>query len=383
VSPRGWFQIGRASWEIGENSSVGALVALHQSDRAPRLVVPAAGDGMPVADGGSNAVFAVDARVRLSKGWFFTGQVAHSRSRADTSTFSPGGPELVAAPTVIGSWDRRHAERDDVAYTGELDYLDGIRELELFSKYLGPDFRAETGFLERVDLRKTGFNSDFFVRPQNAVLRSLEPILDAYVTHDRSGVPQGWWWSPMIDWKFEKQTHVHTMFDRWMERWQGRDYLGKHYILNLDNSQWRMLTLAFQSEVGDGIYYGGSDADSYLGWLEQYEAQATLRPAPRLTAELTASRNRFSRDHGRGVLYDVWVVGAKTTLQFTRRLYARFYPQYDTDAEHLDADVLLGYVVHPGSVVYLGYNGAADRVADRRRMTGHTAFFKVSYLFQH
>ena len=30
----------------------------------------------------------------------------------------------------------------------------------------------------------------------------------------------------MVDWKFQKQTHVHTMFDRWQERWQSRDYVG-------------------------------------------------------------------------------------------------------------------------------------------------------------
>jgi len=172
------------------------------------------------------------------------------------------------------------------------------------------------------------------------------------------------------------------MFDRWQERWQSRDYVGGRYILNVDNSQWRALTVALQTEIGDGIWYGEDGEDSYLGWLEQYSAQATLRPSPRVTAELTANRSRFSRDHGRGVLYDVWTLGAKTTWQFTRRLYARVYPQYDTEAEHLDADALLGYVLHPGSVLYLGWNGDADRVAGRHRATGRTAFFKASYLFQ-
>jgi hypothetical protein len=142
------------------------------------------------------------------------------------------------------------------------------------------------------------------------------------------------------------------------------------------------VTVGLQSEVGDGIYYGATAAASYLGWLEQYAAQATLRPSPRVTAEFTTNRSRFSRDHGRGVLYDVWVLGAKTTYQFTRRLYARVYPQYDTGARHLDADALLGYVIHPGSVLYLGYNGDADQNAGRYRLTGRTAFFKVSCLFQ-
>jgi hypothetical protein len=75
-------------------------------------------------------------------------------------------------------------------------------------------------------------------------------------------------------------------------------------------------------------------------------------------------------------------MGLKVTYQFTRRLYARVYPQYDTDAEHLDTDALLGYVLHPGSVVYLGVNGDYDRVDDRTEASRRSVFLKVSYLFQ-
>ena len=378
ASAKGWFQVGRASWEIGENSSVGALVALHQSDGAALLALPAGEGAESRPDGGANAVLAADTKVRLSRRWFFSGQVAHSASSFDTTTDASRrdttGLRFVRDP--------RRAARDGAAYHAELSYSDGVRSLEVHQKYLGPGFRAETGFLQRVDLRETGFDSNFYVRPQNAWLRSLEPILEAYVDHDAAGRIQGWWWSPMVDWKLQKQTHVHTMFDHWQERWQGRDYPGSRYILNVDNSRWRALNLAFQGEIGDGIWYGEADGDSYLGWLEQYAAQATLRPSPRITAELAANRSRFSRDRGRGVIYDVWTLGAKTTWQFTRRLYARVYPQYDTGARHLDADALLGYVLHPGSVLYLGCNGDADRNAGRYRATGRTAFFKVSYLFQ-
>jgi hypothetical protein len=131
----------------------------------------------------------------------------------------------------------------------------------------------------------------------------------------------------------------------------------------------------------DGIFFGPTDATSFLGWQESYEWNATLRPDPRLTSELTATRSRFSHPNGGAEVYDVWVVGAKTTYQFTRRLYTRLYPQYDTDAEHLDLDALLGYVIHPGTVLYLGVNGDLDRT-DRLHQTGRTVFFKASYLFQ-
>lgn len=378
VSTKGWFQVGRASWEISENSNVGALVALHQSDRGAGFTVPLGGEGASEADGGSNAVFAVDADVRLSRRWFFHGQLAHSQSQADTVSF----PDLADSARAGLGWDRRRSTSRDVAYGGELDYSDGVRELQLFHQYLGPDFRAETGFLNRVDLRRTRVNSSFIVRPQNAVVRSIQPFLDGYVMHDRTGRLQEWWVSPMIDWKFQKQTYVYSAVERIMERWQSRDYRKTVGSLWMENTTWRALDLELGVTVGDGLFYGESDAESFRGWSEEYEIEATMRPSPRLTAGFSANRNRFSRDHGRGVLYDVWVLGAKTTWQFTRRLYMRVYPQYDTEARHLDADALLGYVLHPGSVIYLGYNGDADRIAGRHRATGHTVFFKVSYLFQ-
>ncbi len=378
TSTRGWFHLGRAAWEIGENSSVGALVALHQSDRAGQIAVPAVIGETLVPDGGANAVFAADADVRLSRRWFFHGQVAGSRTNADTLRFSnrsDGGGGLVGR-------ERRRDTSEDVAYGGEFDYSDGIRELQLFHQYLGPDFRAESGFLSRVDLRRTRVNSSFMVRPHSAVVRSIQPMLEGYVMHDRSGRLQEWWVSPMMEWRFQKQTLVHTMVERIQERWQSRDYLKTVWSLFAQNSTWKALALDVEVLLGDGLYYGDSDATSFRGWSEAYEVEAGVRPSPRLTAELAVNRSRFSRDHGRDLLYDVWTLGAKTTWQFTRRLYTRVYPQYETETRHLDADALVGYVIHPGSVIYLGYNGDADRIAGRNRATGHTAFFKVSYLLQ-
>ncbi len=374
---KGWFHVGRASYEIGENSSVGVLVAAHQTDRASLSAEPA-GLGVSVPDGGSNVVLAADAKVRLTRGWFFAGQVARSSSALDTSAFLGVLNDAGLAP----GWNRRRASSSDVAYMADLEYLDGIRYLQLYQQYLGPQFRAETGFLERVDLRKTGLHGDFYVRPQNAWLRSIQPVVEGYVMHDRSGLLQEWSASPMLDWEFEKQTYVEMGAQRAMERWQSRDYQKTLWTLELNNSTWKTVDLWAEAAIGDGLFYGPTDATSFRGWSEKYEVSATLRPGRGLTAELSASRDRFSRDHGRAVLFDVWVLGAKTTLQFTRRLYLRLYPQYDTNAEHLDADGLLAYVLHPGSVAYLGFNGDGDRIAGRQRLTGRSAFFKVSYLFQ-
>jgi hypothetical protein len=220
------------------------------------------------------------------------------------------------------------------------------------------------------------------LRPENAWLRSWQPIVDAYLLHDHTGVLQEWYVSPMIDWKFQRQTHAHTMVELLRERWLSRDYDQTRWILNLDNSQWRGLALAVGADVGDGIYYAPTDAESFLGWIETYTGSATVRPAPRFTAELSASRNRFSREPWHDTVYDVWLLGAKCTWQFTRRLFARIYPQVDTGREHLDGEGLVGYVVHPGTVLYLGWNDGLDRVEGQVHATSRSWFLKASYLIQ-
>ena len=81
--------------------------------------------------------------------------------------------------------------------------------------------------------------------------------------------------------------------------------------------------------------------------------------------------------------FALWLVGVKTTAQFTRRLSMRLFPQYDSNAKHLDANALLSYVVHPGTVFYAGVNSGWDRdlANDAPRATSRQAFAKASWRF--
>ena len=363
----GYFGVVRATCDIGENSSLGVLFVHHGRDAYVGPLPAVVGPGALEA-GGHNFVMAADAKLRLARNLFFTGQTGASVTRIDSLHFA-GGPAILQ-------------RLSDAAYDAELRYADGKTEASVKEIYLGPDFRAETGFLQQVDRRRTQLEWNVILRPENAWLRSWEPIVRTFVLHDHAGGLQESYLSPMIDWKFQKQSHAHTMFERVHERWLDRYFDQNHYILNLDNSQLRAVALNFEGTVGDGIYYGDTDPESYRGWIEEYLGTATVRPAARLTAELSATRSRFSRRAWRATVYDVWLLGAKCTYQFTRRLYARVYPQYDSGREHLDADGLLGYVVHPGTVLYLGMNNGRDRIGGRQQATGRSYFLKASVLIQ-
>jgi hypothetical protein len=370
VSREGLVGIGRATLDLGEDNYVGLLYTDRRSRNERDGLYIAFPPPAPVAQGGANSVYAVDGLWRLAKPLFLEGQIAWSRTRVDSSG-DYAGRRIVT-----------HGTYDDVGYNAELRYADGVRELDLYQRYLGPDFRTEAGFVPRVDMRETGLDADFIVRPENAWLRSWQPILTGYVIHDHTGGIQEWWVSPMIDWVFQKSTHAHTMYVRSMEHFRGREFDLNTYIFNLDNSRLRQVSLAFYSSFGDGVYYDApTPAETFRGWRESYTFEATLRPSPRVTSALTVERSRFLRERGGEEIFDIWVMGANTTYQFTRRLYARFYPQYDAGDDHFDADLLLGYVVNPGTVLYAGYNGDFDQIEGRSRATQRSWFFKASYRF--
>jgi hypothetical protein len=373
LATRGMFEIARASYEIGEQSSLGALFSARQADT--HLLPSSLASFVPFPSGGANLVYAGDWRIRLARPLFFSGQVARSHTHIDTTYYADPFADSTAdfGRTDYGT------HFTGVASDAELEWNDGIRDLTALHQYYGPGFRSESGFLRRVDVRRSAFIGSVLVRPENAWIRSWEPIVEGDLYHDPDGPLQEWYVSPMIDWKFQKQTHVHTMFERVSERWQGRFFDQNHYILNVDNSLWRVLSIGFQGFVGDGIFYAPTADASFLGFVESYQASATWRPSPRVTSEIVVTRNCFSYRRGHGLIYDIWQSGAKTTLQFTRRFYARIYPQYDSGSQHLEADGLLAYVVHPGTVVYVGANSGLDPIAGQQRFTQRTVFAKVSY----
>jgi hypothetical protein len=361
----GMFGIGRATYDIGENSSVGVLVTGHATDGYCCAVPTVVGFRAPSR--AINAVFSADAKLRLAKSLFLAGQFARSSARMDS---------------VSDSGNLRGQPFSDYISSVALWWRDGKRYAFAFQDYLGSDFRAEAGFLDRVDVRNTGYEAELTFRPENKWLRYIEPESHGNYMVDTRGALQERRLGGTIEWGFQQQTYLETRVEQVDERWLSRIYERWRYVFSASNTLWRPLGVSLDVALEDGIFYAPTDSASYLGWLESYALKGTLRPSPRLTSELTATRNQFSTSRGGADVYDVWLFGAKTTYQFTRRLYMRIYPQYDTHADHLDADLLLAYVLHPGSVLYLGLTGDLDKMGERHRTTQRTVFLKASYVFQ-
>jgi hypothetical protein len=149
---QGYFTIGRARYEIGENSSFGFLVTDHATDQEDLSF----GTVPYFPNGGHNTVLGADTKIRLAQALFLDAQMAQSWSRVDSTS---DGPE-------------KHETFNDVMYHGGLTWNDGTRYLLGYHDYLGPDFRTEAGFVERVDARTTGYDATYTFRPKHGPLRT-------------------------------------------------------------------------------------------------------------------------------------------------------------------------------------------------------------------
>jgi hypothetical protein len=354
----GWYSLARAQLPFGEGSNIGALAGAHLQEP----------EDTPVAlreRETSNVFGGFDAQLRLSSRWRTEAQLVGS-----TSTIDSAGTGRPTEPF------------NDWMGVIRFFYRDKARQLQFGARHVGEKFRDELGYQDYagVTYRRVFGWWDLF--PKNGSLQRTAPILDVLVVHDRTGRLQFSQVDASWDFEFRRSAFVLCGYRHNDEHWLGRTYpmdIGRFYG---EWNAWRPLTFNVEGFLGDAIdYFPAGGVAPRLVWSEQLFLNATARPDPRLTAAANLVRYRLAHDWGGAELVDVWLVGVKTTAQFTRRLSARLYPQYDSDSRHLDVNVLLGYVVQPGSVLYAGVNSGFDEdvPSGRRAATSRQFFVKGSW----
>ena len=362
ASAPGYFALSRALLPIGNGSSVGVLAGAHTQDAAGT----ANGLGGFQPDGSLNHIESADASIRLSDRWAMETQLVRSVAQNDSARADGA---------------RRRESFDGVAGVVRLNYRDRIRRLRLGYRYISPRYRDELGFQERVGVNYKRMNFDWNLFPEHGAFQRIAPVLDAVVLHDHTGRPEFADINPNLELEFRKNMFCILGAHEYVEHWQSRNYSQERAHVYFEDWRWRPLTWSLEAQIGDGVYYGDTDASSFLAWSETYGLTATARPSPRVSAAVNVQHLRLAHRPRSGEVLNEWLVGINTSVQFTRRLSVRIYPQYDRHARHLDVNGLVSYVAHPGTVVYLGVNSGFDTIAARRRSTGRQIFTKASYRF--
>jgi hypothetical protein len=426
---RSYFTVARASRDIFKESSVGALYT----------------DWECPATGEFNRVGGIDTRLKFNANWSLEGQAVTSSSNLHGlnvsnlentceyglypfSSGNAGNGSYYAGPA-----DKLDLKREGLHFTYEGTYTD-----------VSPGFVTVPGFVNRVDVRGMYQELDYRFRPKKGWIVDWGPSLNQRLVYDHEGNRLDTDYLPYLAIQGRGQTLIFLYpYEELRERLRPQDFafLGLSVNQNFDYHEHRSGAV-FQTgyfkkaTIGAGYYWGDgvnfvpaltAAPQFLLGRLNTATGTLTFRPLQPLKIENTYlfERLRAGDDAyltvlaqvpgvGRGV-FNNHIARSKWNWQFTPQLSLRVILQYNSvlantpgskafpytylpTEKEFNADVLLTYLVHPGTAIYIGYNSDLqnlnhDLMLDPLGLAGlYTAkgyindsrqfFVKVSYQFR-
>ena len=368
---RARFSVARVSRDVLAQSSLGLLYTDHR------------------LRGSENRVFGLDGRMKLSSTWVATFQVAASHTASPQS----GGEDGTAVELA--------AKRSGRSFLYDFQYSDR-----------SPGFRSLVGFVPRTDIRLASQTLRYSFRPEGQRLVSWGPALTVEGIWDHCGTRLDQAVRPALHVELKGPAKLQFFFAARRERLRPSDHPlleeARDFGRNSRGVEFsffaRRAALTGNASRGPAINldppagHGPRPADADAASLT-----LTIHPTRSLSLATTAISSRL-RDGAARVFSDR-VLRSKLSLQLSRELSLRFIVQYQElladpartslrTTRGFNADVLLTYLVSPGTALYAGYNGnwrsldpvllatpfgagstGRDLVND-----GHQVFVKIAYL---
>src|SRR5580700_5320466 len=386
---RSYFTIARVSRDIFKQSSVGVIYT----------------DWECPATGEYNRVGGADAWLKLNATWTLQGQAVTSSSHllglsaaspfstceANQSPFSSGNAGN--GNYFAGPADKVEVVRNGLHFNYDGSYQD-----------VSPGFVTVPGFVNRVDIRGL-YNLVYYrFRPKKGWILNWGPSIIQRYVFDHEGNRLDTYYDPYFKIEGRGQTNIYFYpYEELRERLrpqdfafiglpgvtQSQDYHEHRSLAGFYTQYLRKVAVRAFYEWGDGVNFvpaANALPQSLLSRLNTASATLTFRPMKPLKIEntylferLRATENEYlsalsqapaGASFGKGI-FNNHIVRSKWNWQFTPQLSLRvilqynsvlantpgntFYPfTYLPTEKQFNADVLLTYLVHPGTANYVG-----------------------------
>ena len=349
--------IGRYRFDIFENSTIGALI----TDRR--------------ADGYNNTVSSVDAVLRPTDQDSISIQSMHSSSDYPTLIQSQYGQ----AGSLSDTSQRLEYRHNDRRWDWRLGYTD-----------MGDDFRADLGFVNRVDFKFVvatvghtwrGESDDFFNR--------IRVALDYDRTQDQSGLQLEEEFEVFLNMDGPKQSFLSGLFGGSETYWNGKYFDEQFNQLRIGFTPRANLRLSALIRVEDIVDF----ANTRLGRSKRLGPSVNYRWGKHLELDFDHTLQQFDVDGGR--LFTANLTDLKTTYQFSARSFLRFTLQYTDNKRNQDlyvrsvqartkqltTQLLYSYRFSAATRFFIGYSDAGfqNDTYDAIEKTNRTVFAKFSY----
>jgi Domain of unknown function (DUF5916)/Carbohydrate family 9 binding domain-like len=337
----------------------------------------------------------------------------------------------------------RYRTGNGFAYTADYNRAGRNWGWELYSEGFTQDYRADVGFVQRTNSNFTyGFlryNSD--PNPKKKIISYHAHNL-THIDYDWQGRMYAWeseslvelslprsswagvWWEPgnerIFDHEFgatREAKHCNpfsagddkcTFFGESNERSSSKQHLsfyaGSNFSKKIQfNAQvtqrWGHFDFDFGSgsnkypRVSPAALLLGEDAplDPGRGKLLQFNGSLTYQPTNELRTSFSINSQRLRRYDTGLVAFNVNILTARGTYQFSKATFARLILDYNTLNSRLRSQALLGWTPSPGTAFYAGYNDDLNydslhpftrQIVPGFRRSERTFFIKMSYLIR-
>ena len=293
-------------------------------------------------------------------------------------------------------WDGR--ELSDRALIGSWTHTSRTYDVYAQEEDLGPDFRANEGFIPQVDMRQAYLQAGYSWHPLKAFFSRIRMFNEDYYTDDHTGsvlarhvqVGAG------ADGKFN--TFYRIELNRDDIKAGDRLFTRFRPYVKFTASPNRLVNnFSFEAYLNDEVDFD----NARLGKGTTLITSVSLRPNDHLELAPNASVRWLNVDDpalGSGRLFLAQVARLRATWSFNSHVFARVIGQYvrtsrDTSLytfevtpkdENFDSSALLAYKLNWQTVFYVGYgdNRALDDSGRTLVQSGRQVFAKVSYAIQ-
>jgi hypothetical protein len=368
----------------------------------------------------SNRVASLDARLKLSKNWVVDVQGVHTWTRQDLNaernclSFASSAPD-------IGS-QQGNALWADASYSG--------RHFTFSTYYndFSPNFCSELGFVNRIDIRQNNAFGGYFWRPEKSKIVDFGPTVSETVDWNHNGILQDWQAAVGFQMDLTKQTTISVNRGEAYELFGGINFRKHSTSVSVTTQpyKWISFSTRYTTGIGENFFPAQSlvPFQPFLGSTKRVNFGFTLRPSSRFRLDETLIYYRLgTRDGwvtppfspGQSV-FNNYLNRAKLNYQFTKELSLRLILDYNATiansqlfdlqrslgepddvngpfapTKQFTTDLLLTYLLHPGTAVYLGYNNGYSDLSLRggppqgapNNSTSRLFFIKVSYLLRY
>jgi len=357
----------RARYDFGNTSRVGLLATVRRFGPS------------------SNAIGSADTRIRMGPKWFFTGQSVFGSTTALTGERTSGASAYA------------DVSRSGRAFTYELTYADA-----------SPNLRTQMGFIPRVDYRQVTQFMSFRRYPKAGPVIDFGPNSFVQATWNYAGDLEDWIVRIPFQLDLKGQTSLFGRHAFITEHVAGVKLAQHEDLVQFNSSRLRWMEYFLSYNHGTRPNYSpAAGLDPFLGAFTDVSAGLTFRPKSALLLDETYIYSRLDArpdSPGAGRIFTNPIVRSRVNYQFSREWSLRAILDYSSVApnpalialdrtRHTSVDVLLTWLPHPGTALYVGYADGYDNLridpvkgveltSGRLSMTGRQVFLKVSRLFR-